>query len=90
MSLNEIENSKGWAARYHNQGWMTNPTSQQDFSYRNLMMANSRGRPMPGQQPRDRHVMTASGSRGAGRGKASKTQSPSAILASQIEQTKSH
>ena len=48
MSLNEIENSKGWATRYNNQGWMSNPTSQQDFSYRNLMMANSRGRPQPG------------------------------------------
>ena len=48
MSLNEIENSKGWATHYNNQGWMTNPASQQDFSYRNLMMANSRGRPLPG------------------------------------------
>ena len=48
MSLNEIENGKGWATHYNNQGWMTNPASQQDFSYRNLMMANPRGRPLPG------------------------------------------
>ena len=48
MSLNEIGNSKGWATHYNNQGWMSNPSSQQDFSYRNLMMANSRGRPLPG------------------------------------------
>ena len=48
MSLNEIGNSKGWATHYNNQGWMSNPASQQDFSYRNLMMANSRGRPLPG------------------------------------------
>ena len=47
MSLNEIGNSKGWATHYNNQGWMSNPASQQDFSYRNLMMANSRGRPLP-------------------------------------------